>query len=50
MPKIANRRLSMPQDKLNSMSWPDEQVAKFNIEFDKQYAIRYYGIVNYLYS
>ena len=43
MPKIANRRLSIPQDKLNLMSWPNEQ-------FDKQYAIRYYGIVNYLYS
>ena len=24
MPKIANRRLAMPQDKLNLISWPDE--------------------------
>ena len=47
MPKIANLRLSMPQDQLNLMSWPNEQ---FNIEFDKQYAIRYYGIGNYRYS
>ena len=26
MPKIANRRLSIPQDKLNLMSWPNEPI------------------------